>query len=95
MNYVIWSHEHHMWWKPNSMGYTPDLAEAGIYTREQAYIPVLNDVHNNEIAILLGTAQQHGPPTFHPYDGEQTIPTHLTMENQHGGRTGTGTRSTG
>lgn len=82
--YVIWSHEHHQWWKPNAMGYTPDLALAGRYTREKAYKPVLNDVKNDEIAIPLSTAQQRGPPKFHPYDGEQVIPPHLTMENQHG-----------
>lgn len=72
MEYVIWSHEHHAWWKPDSLGYTPNLHEAGHYSREDAYKPVLNDVNNNEIAILLQTAEDHGPPTFHPYAGAQT-----------------------
>ncbi len=72
MIYVIWSHEHHQWWRPDAMGYTPNLEEAGRYTREEAYKPVLNDVHNNEIAIILQTAEEHGPPKFHPYDGDQS-----------------------
>lgn len=72
MEYVIWSHEHDQWWRPDSMGYTPNLHEAGRYTREEAYIPVLNDIHHNEIAILLQTAEKDGPPTFHPYLGEKT-----------------------
>ena len=84
MIYVIWSHEHHQWWAPNFLGYTPDLAKAGRYTRAEAHGAGLNDVKNDEIAILLGAAMKNGPPKFHPYDGEQTIPSHLTMENQHG-----------
>lgn len=55
------------------MGYTHNLHEAGHYSREDAYKPVLNDVHNNEIAILLQTAEEHGPPNFHPYNGEQSV----------------------
>jgi len=34
--YRIWSFEHDAWWKPNSYGYTPNKAEAGIYNYRQA-----------------------------------------------------------
>lgn len=35
-NYYIWSNEHKAWWKPNQLGYTIILNEAGKYTREEA-----------------------------------------------------------
>jgi hypothetical protein len=48
--YVIWSHEHVAWWKPNRSGYTPVLEDAGRYTMEEAaditfgVIPVGSDI---------------------------------------------------
>lgn len=69
MRYVLWSHEHKAWWRPDHLGYTTELAEAGRYTGTEAMVPVLNDVNHNEIAILETTAIERGPPAFHPYDG--------------------------
>ena len=34
--YLIWSHEHAMWWGPGGCGYTAHLIEAGRYTRDDA-----------------------------------------------------------
>lgn len=34
--YVIWSNEHRGWWGPNKFGYTPDLRNAGRYSRFEA-----------------------------------------------------------
>lgn len=36
MDYVIWSHEHMAWWRPNSQGYTRNIRYAGQYSREAA-----------------------------------------------------------
>ncbi len=69
MRYVIWSHEHVAWWRPDNLGYTTNLAEAGRYTAVEAMVPVINEVNHNEIAILEATALELGPPRFHPYDG--------------------------
>jgi hypothetical protein len=33
---VIWSFEHHAWWRPGRWGYTNVLAEAGRYTQAEA-----------------------------------------------------------
>ena len=30
--YLIWTHEHGMWWKPERMGYTTEVEEAGRYS---------------------------------------------------------------
>ena len=35
-DYVIWSHEHGCWWRPNRAGYTRDARSAGRYTRDEA-----------------------------------------------------------
>lgn len=69
MKYVIWSHEHRAWWRPDHLGYTTELREAGRYAGTEAMVPVLNDVNHNEIAILESTAMELGPPSFHPYNG--------------------------
>lgn len=34
--YVIWSYEHSSWWRPHSMGYTVDINQAGLYTKDEA-----------------------------------------------------------
>lgn len=36
--YLIWSNEHKAWWKPNNLGYTVHLKDAGHYGREEALI---------------------------------------------------------
>lgn len=35
-NYLIWSNEHQLWWRPNNRGYTSDLSQAGRYHRSEA-----------------------------------------------------------
>lgn len=34
--YLVWSNEHHCWWRPDSQGYTNKVAGAGRYSREEA-----------------------------------------------------------
>ena len=34
--WLIWSNKWGCWYRPDSAGYTSDIAQAGIYTREQA-----------------------------------------------------------
>lgn len=34
--YLIWSMEHDAWWKPNGVGYTRVLADAGRYHEHEA-----------------------------------------------------------
>ena len=35
-NYLIWSNEHQLWWRPNNRGYRSDLNQAGRYARSEA-----------------------------------------------------------
>lgn len=34
---LIWSIEHHAWWRPNEIGYTDTIAEAGLYPKQRAH----------------------------------------------------------
>lgn len=34
--YLVWSNEHHCWWRPASAGYTQKVEHAGRYSREEA-----------------------------------------------------------
>lgn len=34
--WLIWSNEHSAWWKPNGMGYTQSVADAGRYSFAEA-----------------------------------------------------------
>lgn len=34
--YVIWCGKYNQWWGPDAQGYTPNLTEAGVYTRQEA-----------------------------------------------------------
>lgn len=34
--YLVWSEEHGRWWRPAAQGYTSSIAEAGIYSKQQA-----------------------------------------------------------
>lgn len=35
-NYLVWSNEHRAWWRADSSGYTRNVAQAGLYTRDDA-----------------------------------------------------------
>lgn len=51
--YLIWSEEHHAWWRPAERGYTSQMREAGRYSKERAYsiVTAANLIGFNEIAI--------------------------------------------
>jgi hypothetical protein len=34
--YLVWSNEHHAWWRANSAGYARSILEAGVYSRDEA-----------------------------------------------------------
>lgn len=57
--YLIWSHEHTGWWRPDRMGYTKNFGQAGQYTREQAIevcrraVPGMREGVFNELPVKL------------------------------------------
>lgn len=56
--YVIWSHEHDMWWGPNHCGYTQHLDRAGRYTAKQAADITLNHIPpGEEVAVQSSVAE--------------------------------------
>lgn len=51
--YLIWSWEHCAWWRPNRLGYTKEVREAGIYTlAEAAEITCPHFPPGEEVAVL-------------------------------------------
>jgi len=59
--YMIWSHEHRMWWRPNHQGYTKNVKEAGLYDDVAALRIHVNAVpHGIEVAVPEVTARRHG-----------------------------------
>lgn len=34
--FLIWSIEHRAWWRPNHLGYTQHIEQAGMYSRDDA-----------------------------------------------------------
>lgn len=57
--YYIWSFEHNAWWRPNELGYTKSISEAGIYQPERAHKICLN-------ANITGTVNEVMVPV--PYN---------------------------
>jgi hypothetical protein len=64
--YLVWSHEHGAWWRPNRAGYTTSLEAAGRYTRDEA-IRICGDAHDGwnggksappEIPVRLADAME-------------------------------------
>ena len=61
MSYVIWSHKHNAWWKPDRCGYTRVLSEAGRYSAVEAgeiTVPVVPC--GIEVAVPETVAERHG-----------------------------------
>lgn len=54
-DYLIWSEEHHAWWRPAERGYTSQMKEAGRYSKQRADVIVHNAnlIGFNEIAIPM------------------------------------------
>ncbi|MBD1389552.1 hypothetical protein IC617_08935 [Neiella sp. HB171785] len=66
MNWLIYCLSRQMWWKPGCYGYTDDLAEAGLFSKEQAdsIARDANVVTENEVALPehLVKQQSSEPP---------------------------------
>jgi hypothetical protein len=61
--YVIWSFEHHAWWRPDWNGYTVALADAGRYTEPEAdeILARANIVRCHEVAVVEREASAFTP----------------------------------
>lgn len=63
--YRLWSNKHQAWWRPAAQGYTPDQAEAGRYTEEEAVRYALRAAD----ACLLSSASVI--VAIHPMEGQR------------------------
>ncbi|KKK82129.1 hypothetical protein LCGC14_2806510, partial [marine sediment metagenome] len=58
MDYVIWSHEHQAWWRPDCCGYTQEVSEAGKYTKAEAGNIVASATpHGIEVIVPVFSAE--------------------------------------
>lgn len=67
--FLIWSWEKLQWWRPARRGYTPDIAEAGAYTFEQAAAIVVTHIPpGEEVAVMLNETlrgrKDYRPPAY-------------------------------
>lgn len=51
--WVVFSYEHLSWWKPDRNGYTANVLEAGVYTKDEAHEIEKNAEPGNELALSL------------------------------------------
>lgn len=79
--YLVWSHEHSMWWGPGGNGYTSSMAEAGRYSRERALEICLH--------AIPGTADRMGALPELPVREDDALSlreSFLSQYPEHGGR---------
>jgi hypothetical protein len=62
--YHLWSNKHSRWWKPDAMGYTAHIDEAGVYTEEQAVEHVVQAASNGLVSLV--TCMVVAAPRFWP-----------------------------
>lgn len=67
--FLIFSHEHGMWWRPARQGYTMTAADAGEYTAEEAADITLDHIPSGEeVAVRAEVARRHGPAVVWGYE---------------------------
>jgi hypothetical protein len=64
--YLIWSWEHHAWWRAERQGYTRNITDTGTYTLQEAgEITVGHIPPGEEIAVDDVWGKKYGPPPYH------------------------------
>lgn len=61
--WLIYSREHNAWWRPKAAGYTSDVAQAGRYTKADAYAhsrirDTLHDGSAPEVPVIAPEAEE-------------------------------------
>ncbi len=67
--FLIWSWHKNQWWRQARQGYTPDIAEAGEYTFDEAAQVVVPHIPpGEEVAVLLNSTlrgrKDYRPPAY-------------------------------
>lgn len=70
----IYSREHHAWWGEDGCGYSTDIAEAGIYTFEDAWAWSFHCDPSKGIEFEILEPDPPSLPTIHPLRGIKAPP---------------------
>jgi len=52
ITFLLWSHEHRMWWRADARGYTPNQDQAGRYSLDEAVHWVVQSAHCGNLSLV-------------------------------------------
>lgn len=71
---LVYSHEHHAWWRAGGSGYTIQRDEAGVYTFAEAWTIAYHCDPSKGIEFEILASDPPPLPTIHPLRGSKAPP---------------------
>lgn len=62
--FILWSHKHRQWWKPDAYGYTPNIDDAGRFNAQDAANHLFGDAWSGRVdqaSTMVAAPESWGP----------------------------------